>query len=220
MEKLLIKSNGQWEIKSEPLFKGAMKRLAPKPVGEMMSDNQDAYNINENPSTQKRSGMHILKQLYNSNPHAVKSMDGKAHVLLHRGIGPNDTEESSEHDFAPMKVHSDGSLEHGGHGMYTPDHEYASQFAGNKQPNSVWVPVSSINSSGNYINHLGENQFINKKPEDEDEAQDIEDVKENGYGQSSFDGPKSLTADHVAVKPGKYQHASSQEIKNFLNHKK
>lgn len=221
MEKISFSNNGQWTLES-PLSKGSSRRLAPKPAGHIMSDNEDAYNADDNKSNNFRSGMHILKQLINANPHAVKSVDGVAHVLLHRGIRGDKTEKPSNLDFDKMKVHDDGSLEHGGHGMYTPDHSYASQFSEDrKNPQSVWVPVNKINSSANYIHSNGFNHaYANPSPdveggETDDEFREMLD----DHDQTTFHNQKSLNADHVVVKPGKYQHASADEMKKFLAHK-
>jgi hypothetical protein len=223
VDTLKINPNGQWTLQStdSSLQKGAMKRLAPRPTGSPASDNQDAYTTTNDPSSQLRSGMHVMKQLYASNPHAVKSINGTAHVLLHRGIDQNsNNSETSGGDFARMKVHKDGSLEHGGHGMYTPDHQYASSFAGkDKTPNSVWVPVKSINHSGNYMHNLGVQEMINNRSNDLTD-EEREHTAREGYGEALFGGGKSLKADHVVVKPGKYQHASPAEMKQFLQREK
>lgn len=210
MERIVYNKLGQWKLE-----KGSMRRLAPKPKGGVHSDNADAYNISSEPNAEKRGAFHLLKQMHKDNPHSVKSIDGKPHVLLHRGIsGPS--KEQNGVEFSNMEVHDDGSLEHDKHGMYTPDPSYASQFARNGgKLHSVWVPVSSINNNSWYDHKLGLNQLINDKDVDDKTK---EYLKREGYGSALYSGKDPIESNHIVVKPGKYTHASTEEINNYNNH--
>lgn len=203
MEKITYLPNGQWKLE-----KGVKQRLAPKPEGSHITDNSEAYELADMKSIPFRSQMHILKQFQESNPHSVKRIGDKVHVLLHRGIDP---EADTTRLRSPMKVHEDKSLEHNENGMYTNDYNYASQWTNkdfNGIPHSVWVPLSNIEASANYVGDLGRNQLSAENPDI-----DMDHIEDAGFSTKRY-------TDHIIVKPGKYQHASKEDLEAFNNYNK
>ena len=211
MQILLMKSStyNQADIESalilldpeETLNKGSLQRKLGKPKEtNFMSDASETYKPISDPATIKRGQLELAnKFIAEGNKNAYKNVDGKPHILLHRGIsGTNGASGKS-----PMKTHEDGSLEHKSHGMYTDDHKYASQFAKNGKVHSVWVPIDRVNSNAHYRQSSAEKR-----------------LEATGQKQPEGDaGEWTIRGNHILVNPGKYQHASNKEMDAFRAHK-
>jgi len=185
----------------ETLNKGSLQRKLGKPKEtNFMSDASETYKPISDPATIKRGQLELAnKFIAEGNKNAYKNVDGKPHILLHRGIsGTNGASGKS-----PMKTHEDGSLEHKSHGMYTDDHKYASQFAKNGKVHSVWVPIDRVNSNAHYRQSSAEKR-----------------LEATGQKQPEGDaGEWTIRGNHILVNPGKYQHASNKEMDAFRAHK-
>ncbi|NDC37709.1 MAG: hypothetical protein EBZ48_06615 [Proteobacteria bacterium] len=194
-ELLKFLTNGQWQL----LEKGSLQRRIGKPNPEYQQFADEAYIPETNPANTKRGQLELLKQLSN-NKHSIKNIDGKTHVLLHRGMGGV---HDPEFRASPINI-SEDSLSHSGFGMYTDNPDYASSFG---KLHSVWVPLENVNRNAHYLQDSAQKKLKVFDPEE------LQALGEAGYGEVMDRG------NHVLVNPGTYKRASLQEVQNSINFK-
>ena len=221
MENVVYLPNGQWVLE-----KGAMNRLAPNTQGEEHICISCSYNVSTDKGLQIR-GQRKLVQQHMDNKAAFKNIDGKTHIMLHRGI--RDYEANKCVDGGSMNI-SDTHISHQEHGMYSDNYNYASGFADEGgSPHSVWTPIENINRNAHYeCNAWQKRQKSNTLP----------DKEKKFYGYCDEGTPDKLferyvdpecdcyhqvqsKGNHILVNPGKYQRATGDEVKEYLkSHKK
>lgn len=218
MEVLRFNKCGQWSLE-----KGALRRLAPKPdpqwVQSVGGGSGSNYRPIEDPSHKERARHMLLNDMLRADPNRIKKIDGKVHVMLHRGLNEDnwhpekitDTHVTHEN----TKFDPDTKEEMFGGNAYTTQHNWASSHG---DPLSIWVPLDKIHNYSDYAYKMaGQSKFRHPSQDPnnpESFARDgVSYASETPLAYDKKTGKTQFKEDvHVYVGPGKFLRATPEEV--------
>lgn len=182
MEKLLIKSNGQWELtKAKPVLPNNANGLY-----DLDSSKPGKRYTGKDLADQQRMAVDYSKKYHGSIVKDMKNEETgqtEPHIVLHRGlVTPYEHPKNGQENRIKWN-HRNNTVTMGTDSVHTSSIEAAHNFV-NQSLFSFWVPQSKIHAGPNHHDHIGSDSFAAAQADDHA---------------------------HVSIKLGSYKHITLEE---------
>jgi hypothetical protein len=143
----------------------------------------------------------------------------ETHVMLHRGLGFNATDNPSADTPNSLKI-TPTHVEQPKYGVHAADIGAAGQYVDGDSPHagvySFWVPTSHIEAMRHYMQNRFKNPNMpNAKRWDEDAHSSGKTPDPAAYRDWEINDPQSADEGHIVVKPGKYRRVTRAEMEEM-----